>query len=44
MGVMEVREDGIWVTEMHPDFTKEEMQAATGCELHFEAELAVMED
>ena len=44
MGVMEVREDGIWVTEMHPDFTKEEMQAATGCELHFEAELGVMED
>ena len=44
MGVMEVREDGIWVTEMHPDFTKEEIQAATGCELHFEAELAVMED
>ena len=44
MGVMEVREDGIWVTELHPDFTKEDIQAATGCELHFEEELKVMED
>ena len=44
MGVMEVRDNGIWVTELHPDFTKEDIQAATGCELHFEEELKVMED
>ena len=36
MGVMEVREDGIWVVELHPDYTKEDIQAATGCELHFD--------
>lgn len=30
MGVMEVREDGIWVVELHPDYTKEDIQAATG--------------
>ena len=44
MGVMEVREDGIWVTELHPDFTKEDIQAATGCELHFDPEMKAMEE
>ena len=39
MGVMEVREDGIWVTELHPDFTKEEIQEATGCPLKFDPDL-----
>jgi acetate CoA/acetoacetate CoA-transferase beta subunit len=34
IGVMEVREDGLWVTELHPDYTWEDIQAATGCELH----------
>ena len=29
MCVIEVREDGLWVTELHPDFTREEVQAAT---------------
>ena len=43
MGVMEVREDGIWVTELHPDFTKEDIQAATGCELHFAEDLKPMD-
>lgn len=44
MGVMEVREDGIWVTELHPDFTKEDIQAATGCTLHFDPDMKVMEE
>lgn len=44
MGVMEVREDGIWVTELHPDFTKEDIQAATGCTLHFDPNMKVMEE
>lgn len=44
MGVMEVREDGIWVTELHPDYTKEEIQAATGCELHFDPNMKPMEE
>ena len=44
MGVMEVREDGIWVTELHPDFTKEDIQEATGCTLHFDPDMKVMEE
>ena len=39
MCVIEVREDGLWVTELHPDFTKEEVQAATEAELHWDPEL-----
>lgn len=44
MGVMEVREDGIWVTELHPDFTKEDIQAATGCTLNFDPNMKAMEE
>ena len=44
IGVMEVREDGIWVVELHPDYTKEDIQAATGCELHFDPDMKVMEE
>ncbi len=44
MGVMEVREDGIWVTELHPDYSKEDIQAATGCELHFDPNMKAMEE
>ena len=44
MGVMEVREDGIWVVELHPDYTKEDIQAATGCELHFAPNMKAMEE
>ena len=44
MGVMEVREDGIWVVELHPDYTKEDIQAATGCELHFDPNMKEMEE
>lgn len=39
MSVMEVTEEGIVVTELHPDFTKEDIQAATGCELKFSPDL-----
>lgn len=44
MAVMEVREDGIWVTELHPDFTWDELQAATGCELHKDPAMKAMEE
>lgn len=44
MGVMEVTDNGIVVTELHPDFTKEDIQAATGCELTFSPDLKPMED
>ena len=44
MAVMEVREDGIWVTELHPDYTWEELQAATGCELHKDPNMKAMEE
>lgn len=39
MGVLEVRDDGIWVTELHPDYTREEIQQATGCQLKFDPNL-----
>lgn len=42
MGVMKVTPDGLLVTELHPDFTKEEMQAATGCKLIFAPDLKPM--
>lgn len=44
MAVMEVREDGIWVTELHPDYSWDELQAATGCELHRDANMKAMEE
>ena len=44
MGVMEVREDGIWVTELHPDYTWEQIQEATGCELHKDPNMKAMEE
>lgn len=39
MGVMEVTDKGIVVTELHPDYSKEDIQAATGCELTFSPDL-----
>ncbi|MEF9921650.1 MAG: 3-oxoacid CoA-transferase subunit B [Anaerovoracaceae bacterium] len=42
MGVMKVTPEGLLVTELHPDFTKEEMQAATGCKLIFSPDLKPM--
>ena len=44
MGVMEVTPKGIVVTELHPDYTKEQMQEATGCKLIFSPNLKPMED
>lgn len=44
MGVMEVTPEGLVVTELHPDFTKEDIQAATGCKLIFSPDLKPMEE
>ncbi len=44
MGVMEVTEEGLVLTELHPDFTFEEIQAATGCELIKSPNLKAMEE
>ena len=44
MGVMEVTDDGIVVTELHPDYTQEDIQAATGCEFQFSPDLKPMEE
>ncbi|QHI71815.1 3-oxoacid CoA-transferase subunit B [Aminipila terrae] len=42
MGVMEVTPEGLVLTELHPDFTVEEIQAATGCELIISENLGEM--
>ena len=42
MGVMEVTPDGILLTELHPDFTVEQVQEATGCKLLISPELRPM--
>ncbi len=44
MGVMEITEDGVVLTELHPDFTLEEIKEATGCELIVSPDLKVMAD
>jgi len=44
MGVMEVRPEGLVVTELHPDYTKEDIQAATGCKLIFAEDMKAMEE
>ena len=44
MGVMEITPEGIVVTGLHPDYTEEDIQAATGCELIFSPELKAMEE
>ncbi|MFV0516647.1 MAG: CoA-transferase, partial [Aminipila sp.] len=44
MGVMELTEKGIMLTELHPDFTLEDIQAATGCELIISPDLKPMEE
>ena len=41
---MEVTPEGIVVTELHPDYTKEQIQEATGCKLIFSPNLKPMED
>ena len=43
MGVIEVRKGkGLWVTELRDGVTKEEIQAATGAELHFDPNCQTM--
>ncbi len=44
MGVMEVRPEGIVVTELYADYTKEDIQAATGCKLIFADDMKVVRD
>ena len=44
MGVMEVTPEGLVVTELHPDYTKEDIQEATGCPLIFSPNLKAMEE
>ena len=43
MGVMEIGDQGVVLTELHPDYTIEEVQAATGCELIISPDLKPME-
>lgn len=43
LGVIEVRKgEGLWVTELREGVTREEIQAATGAELHFDPNLTTM--
>lgn len=42
MGVMEITEDGVLLTELHPDFTLEDIKEATGCELIVSPDLKAM--
>ncbi len=44
MGVMKVTDEGLVVTELHPDYTKEDIQEATGCKLIFSPDLKAMEE
>lgn len=44
MGVMNVTPEGLVLTEINPDFTVEEVQAATGCELIISPDLKSMKD
>jgi len=44
MGVMEVTEEGIVLKELHPDYTLEEIQAATACKLIISPDLKPMEE
>ena len=44
MGVMEVTPEGLMLTELHPDYTLEEIQAATGCKLIISPNLKPMEE
>ena len=44
MGVMEVTPEGILLTELHPDYSLEDIQTATGCELIVSPDLKAMEE
>ncbi len=42
MGVMEVTQEGLLLTELHPDYSLDEICAATGCELKISPDLKPM--
>lgn len=44
MGVMEVTDKGIVLTELHPEFTLEDIKDATECELIISPDLKAMEE
>jgi acetate CoA/acetoacetate CoA-transferase beta subunit len=44
MGVMEVTEEGIVLKELHPDYTLEDIQAATACKLIISPDLKPMDE
>lgn len=44
MGVMEITTKGIVLTELHSDFSLEDIKAATGCELIVSPNLRVMDE
>lgn len=44
MGVMEITEDGVLLTELHPDYTLEEIKEATGCALIVSPDLKAMDN
>ena len=44
MGVMEVTPEGIVLTELHPDYSLDDIKAATGCELIISPNLKPMEE
>lgn len=44
MGVMEITDEGIVLTELHPDYTLDEIKEATGCELIISPDLKPMDE
>lgn len=44
MGVMEITDKGVVLTELHPDYTLDDIKAATGCELIISPDLKPMEE
>lgn len=44
MGVMRVTDEGIVLEELHPDFSLDDIKAATGCELIVSPDLKAMEE
>lgn len=44
MGVMDITEEGVVLKELHPDYTLEDIKAATGCELIVSPDLKPMEE
>jgi len=44
MGVMKITDKGVVLTELHPDYTLDDIKAATGCELIVSPDLKPMEE